>query len=239
MTSGSRWKIHVFTLIELLIVIAIIVILAGMLLPALKKARGSARRIQCSSNLRQIATSMVNYFNDYAGWGIPNEYYSTRYMFGPIYSPRETNTLVPYLGGNVVPFASLSQTDVLPIGLCPSGRRDGEGITAPSDSNMPNGSYSFNTYLSYPIGTSADSRYGRVSDVKQPSKRLFFTDVEGTGTSSRCTVVHNNVIFAYRHSSMFNISFVDCHVEGWNISAGTAAGSGSTTGTGSGFWHDK
>ena len=54
-----------FTLIELLVVIAIIAILAAMLFPVFARARESARKIQCLSNVKNIAMAIQLYFTDY------------------------------------------------------------------------------------------------------------------------------------------------------------------------------
>ena len=58
---------RLFTLIELLIVIAMIAILAAMLLPALNQARERAKSIHCSSNLKQLGAYMLMYVDQNAG----------------------------------------------------------------------------------------------------------------------------------------------------------------------------
>ena len=60
--------INIFTLMELLIVIAMIAILASLLLPALNSAQKKAMGIQCSNQLKQHLTALISYTSDYDDW---------------------------------------------------------------------------------------------------------------------------------------------------------------------------
>jgi prepilin-type N-terminal cleavage/methylation domain-containing protein/prepilin-type processing-associated H-X9-DG protein len=56
-----------FTLVELLVVIAVLAVLASLLLPALARSKDSARRIQCVSNIRQLGLAAMMYWEDNGG----------------------------------------------------------------------------------------------------------------------------------------------------------------------------
>jgi len=104
-------KKNEFTLIELLVVIVIIAVLAAMLLPALSRARESARGMMCMGQMKQLCQAEIQYENDLgsytfampaiSGWGKRGGWlYITGKPFykNPDYCKPELGTLYQYTG---------------------------------------------------------------------------------------------------------------------------------------------
>ena len=254
-SSDSRRKnFHNFTIIELLIVIAVIAILAALLLPALNKARGRAQSISCTSNLKQLCMGFNLYAGDNGGtismWTRTGDLYC--FLFGPIETERARSTLVPYIGGTPVDSQVTATNcytlgDVAPAARCPSGRRDGVAIKPATDSYGINNSYMANLYLLQPPDQSGKSgaalrSFHTWKKIRRPSLRFLVADgikLSSFSNSTRTTAYRRDAL-ARRHSGEnCNIGYADMHVGKLNETEFAMFGDGSNRSLGGKyFWHD-
>jgi prepilin-type N-terminal cleavage/methylation domain-containing protein/prepilin-type processing-associated H-X9-DG protein len=147
-----------FTLVELLVVLAVIALLAALLLPALSKAKESARTTQCLNQMRQLGLA-VRLYVDENGDAFPRSQHSA-FAHGQL--PWE-RSLAPLLGSSTTAWTNL----LTGLYHCPSDKR-----TTPW-------SYGLNVY--YELGPKDDytgkpQTWRRLTEVPRPAATVLFAE---------------------------------------------------------------
>lgn len=188
-----------FTLVELLVVIAVIGVLAALLLPALAWARQSARSIQCLGRMRQLGLAVRLYADD-NGDEFPRSQHSA-FAHGQLPWGR---ALAPQLGSDTTAWTNLLRS----VYWCPGDRRT-------------NGwSYGLNVYFELGPDDDYDGKpqtWRRAEAVPRPSATVLFAENASAAdhimpnfwTASPDAVD----VASRRHGGRANFNFVDGHAE--------------------------
>lgn len=204
-----------FTLVEMLVVIAIICVLAALLMPLLQKAQASVRTVACQNNLKNCFSAAVNYTDDNAGWLNGTGKYPGYVWSSPLLG-------IPYLGyGNSTKYI----TDLRTV-LCPA--------FPPAEPYAPDPvwkTYGFNQNFQTFTGecqtikmknaSNTDIFIFRFPSIKNPSGKIMLADTCGKRWdvsylvqisiwNHECFVVNSGI--HTRHDDRCNILYADGHV---------------------------
>ena len=194
-----------FTLIELLVVIAIIAILAGLLLPSLTRARGTARKIQCTANISQLGKGFISYAADNDDMFPCYRFSATERWY---YETPETNPFASYIAnkkGN---------------GLIAAAYRNGfrHGLTCPERNYDANIASDVATTMGPSYGSSiiidrlvtgeniAGNVKARLSRYKMPSRTAVLGE-----SNAYWQFWWRGAYVVPRHNNHVNVAFCDGH----------------------------
>lgn len=197
--ASSRKKS--FTLVELLVVVAVITILAAMMAPMLVKAQEAANRFACANNVSSVWFGLKAYTEDYRGF-----FPSWSYESAP--NPRFWYSFVEYyVTGDPFPLSTnYCRADFWRCPTNPVAKRTAFGF--------PDLPYGYNVHLGY---FARDGSVGpatqkvRVSEIRRPSQIIATGDGDGDG-SYDAYLQDTWAIPGNLHDGGSNLAYVDGHV---------------------------
>jgi prepilin-type N-terminal cleavage/methylation domain-containing protein/prepilin-type processing-associated H-X9-DG protein len=158
-----------FTLVELLVVVAILVVLATLLVPAAQSMMAKGRIAACQSNLRQVGVGVMFYVQDNIGMMPPKD--ATNWVINGV------TVAYPQFSDFIAPYLQTKSTRRDNVWRCPADRRF-------------KGSYSLDVKCSYGINiNSIPASYGNslaypYSGVNRRSQVILLSETTGWGSGS-------------------------------------------------------
>ena len=208
-----------FTLVELLVAIAVLGVLAGLVVPAVERGRESARAAACAANLRQLAAAAIDYAGEHRGqfpWGMRlegGEMACWDFVVGADGAAR------PGLLWKHVPGAGAGQVLQCPSFIGGEANWRGDPFTG----------YNYNCSFVGKVQGDSGSRDApaHLSQLEDPARTALFGDGQFAGGANKFmrapvrdkahdgsgTAVREAGTQGFRHRGRTNVAFADGHVE--------------------------
>ncbi|MHB1157609.1 MAG: type II secretion system protein [Phycisphaerales bacterium] len=211
----TRPRHSAFTLVELLVVVAIIALLLGILLPALGKARQAARTTVCSSNIRQLALANTVYSNDQNDYFAPAAADWTSQLYRWHGTRDNENSPFDPTRGPLWPYFQQAQ-----VKQCPEFKEfDTTGFEA------GNGGYGYSNYAGFDRIGDIRTKLGAKSVwFHNPAQSVMFTDAAFSQPPAK--IIEYSFAEApfnswgqaspsihFRHAGIANVVWLDTHVD--------------------------